>query len=566
MRASREGNEEKEKTIAFMEKAKDLIDKRRRGMAANIIGAVVMLLALFGAIVSAIGYLSFTRSFKNEYAVSTYHMADTATALIDGGSLKTYLEGGKTEEYERTKENLDICCHRLNVSLIYVIVVDRSDYGRFESVFNAVDNEVDNSEYTPWELGFKRNTTNDEYRQKYRAIYEEGSAYETVYRVKTTDGQHPHITTMVPVKAEDGSVTGILCMQRPVRELNDVQKPYLRRIAISTLLAALAAGVFIAMFIRRQVVRPIKRISDETVRFAKENVKAEPLGEISKYKEIMSLASSIDTMETDMVNYIEDLTKATAEKERIGTELALATRLQAAFLPSSFPAFPGRGEFDICASMDPAKEVGGDFYDFYLIDEDHLCVTIADVSGKGIPAALFMMVSKIILQSCAMLGQSAGEVLTKTNAAICSNNKENMFVTVWIGILELSTGKLTCANAGHEYPAIMRRGGGFELVKDKHGLVVGAMDGVKYKEYELTLAPGDKLFVYTDGVPEANDSENALFGTERMLEALNSDPQAAPEKILGFVRAAVDRFAAEAEQFDDLTMLCMEYKGKEGTL
>ena len=549
-----------------MEKTGGKRNKFRCGMAASIIGAIVLLLALFGVIVSAIGYFSFRNAFRNEYAVSTYHMADTATALINGDDLQTYLEGGKAEEYERTKAELDTYCRRMNVSLIYVISVDRSDYGRFESVFNAVCNEVDNSEYTPWELGHKRDTTNDEYRRKYRAIYEEGAAYETVYRPKTTDGQHPHITTLVPVKAADGSVTGILCMQRPMRELDDVQRPYLRRIAISTLAAAIAAGAFIALFIRRQVVKPVRRVSDEAVRFAKENVKAEPLGEISNYKEILDLASSIDTMETDMVAHIEDLTKATAEKERIGTELALATRLQEAFLPSSFPAFPERGEFDIYASMDPAKEVGGDFYDFYLIDEDHLCVTIADVSGKGIPAALFMMVSKIILQSCAMLGQSAGEALMKTNEAICSNNKENMFVTVWIGILEISTGRLTCANAGHEYPAIMRRGCAFELMKDKHGVVIGAMGGAKYKEYELTLSPGDKLFVYTDGVPEAADANNEMFGTGRMLTALNAESEAGPARVLENVRAAVDGFVKDAEQFDDLTMLCLEYRGKEGAL
>jgi sigma-B regulation protein RsbU (phosphoserine phosphatase) len=538
----------------------------RPNMAAGIIGAIVLLLAIFGVIVSAIGYISFTNAFKSEYAVSTYHMADTAAAFVDGGALETYLEGGMAEEYEETKAYLDTCCDRMNVSLIYVIVVDRSDYGRFESVFNAVNNSVDNSDYKAWELGHKRNTTNDEYREKYRALYEGREAYETVYRTNPTDGQHPHITTMVPVKASDGSVTGILCMQRPVRELDDVRKPYLARIAVSTCVLAAAAAAMIALFIRKQVVSPVKRVSDEAVRFAKENTKAEPLGNISRYKEIAALASSIDTMETDMVDYIGNLTRITAEREHIETELGLATRLQEAFLPNSFPAFPGRGEFDVYASMDPAKAVGGDFYDFYLIDDDHLCLLIADVSGKGIPAALFMMVSKIILQSCAMLGQTPGEVLTKTNEAICSNNRENMFVTVWIGILELSTGRLTCANAGHEYPTLMRKGGGFELIKDKHGLVIGAMDGVKYDEYELTLSPGDKLFVYTDGVPEANDSENKLFGTERMLEALNAEPGAAPERILGNVRAAVDVFVAEAEQFDDLTMLCMEYKGKEGAL
>ena len=269
-------------------------------------------------------------------------------------------------------------------------------------------------------------------------------------------------------------------------------------------------------------------------------------------------------MADGVAEYMTNLKAATAEKERIGTELALATRLQAAFIPSIFPPFPDRSEFDIYASMVPAREVGGDFYDFYLIDEDHICMTIADVSGKGIPAALFMMVSKIILQSCAMLGQSAAEILTKTNEAICSNNKENMFVTVWLGILEISTGKLTCANAGHEYPALMRNGGSFELYRDRHGLVIGAMDGMKYKEYELMLSPGDKLFIYTDGLPEATNANNDMFGAERMLEALNERKTGSPTDILKTVRAHVDAFVGDAEQFDDLTMLCIEYKGKQG--
>ena len=211
--------------------------------------------------------------------------------------------------------------------------------------------------------------------------------------------------------------------------------------------------------------------------------------------------------------------------------------------------------------MDPAKEVGGDFYDYFLIDDDHLCMVIADVSGKGVPAALFMMASKIILQSVAMMGLSPAGILQRTNEAICSNNEAQMFVTVWLGILELSTGKLTAANAGHEFPAIRKPNGDFELFKDKHGFVIGGMDGVRYKEYELQLEPGSKLFVYTDGVAEATSAEKELFGTERMVEALNADPQAAPQEILKNVRASVDGFVKEAEQFDDLTMLCMEYKG-----
>ena len=246
---------------------------------------------------------------------------------------------------------------------------------------------------------------------------------------------------------------------------------------------------------------------------------------------------------------------------RIESELNLATSIQADMLPNIYPAFPDRCEFDIYATMDPAKEVGGDFYDFFLIDDDHLCMVMADVSGKGIPAALFMMASKIIIDNNAKLSKSPAQILTDTNAAICSNNKEEMFVTVWLGVLEISTGKLTAANAGHEYPVIKNADGQFELLKDKHGFVIGGMDGIRYKEYEIQMKPGSKLFLYTDGVPEATDANNELFGTERMLDALNKDADAAPESILKQVRASVDSFVKDAEQFDDMTMLCMEYKG-----
>ena len=287
------------------------------------------------------------------------------------------------------------------------------------------------------------------------------------------------------------------------------------------------------------------------------------LDEIQTGDEIQETAESISTMESDIIKYIDNIQTITKEKERIGAELNVATQIQADMLPRIFPAFPGRKDIDIFAAMDPAKEVGGDFYDFFLVDDDHLCMVMADVSGKGIPAALFMMASKIILQSCAMLGQSPAEILTKTNEAICSNNQEEMFVTVWLGILEISTGKLTAANAGHEYPVLKKAGGGFELLRDKHGLVIGAMDGVRYKEYELQLEPGAKLFVYTDGVPEATNGDKEMFGLDRMLTALNEIPDAEPKDVLEHVRTAVDIFVRDAEQFDDITMLCMEYYGKD---
>ena len=251
------------------------------------------------------------------------------------------------------------------------------------------------------------------------------------------------------------------------------------------------------------------------------------------------------------------------ENERIRSELAMASRIQSAMLPGIFPAFPERKEFDIYASMDPVRGVGGDFFDFFFIDRNRLCLLIADVSGKGIPAALFMMASKIILADNAKSGKSPAQILQDTNEAICANNPEEMFVTVWLGILDISTGLLTTANAGHEYPALMHADGQFELFRDRHGLVVGGMPGVKYHEHSLQMYPGSKLFVYTDGVPEATDAENALFGTARMLEALNAHANETPKQILCGVRQAVNEFVSDMEQFDDLTMMCLEYMPKE---
>lgn len=324
-------------------------------------------------------------------------------------------------------------------------------------------------------------------------------------------------------------------------------------IIIMGIISFIAANVF-----SKHLVQPITLLTDKVRKLEGDQLDFE--WNVDTGDEVQTLANSFGSMTGRMKRYIEDIRTATAEKERLGAELSLATKIQASMLPHEFPPFPDRKEFDIYAAMEPAREVGGDFYDFFLIDEDHLGLLIADVSGKGVPAALFMMAAKIILQSCAMLGKSAAEVLNKTNEALTSNNQTGMFVTVWLGILEISSGKLTCANAGHEYPAIKRADGRFELFKDKHGFVIGGMEGTRYKEYTLDMKRGDKLFVYTDGVPEATDARDNMYGTERMIKALNINPDASPKDILQNVRFDVGDFVQDAEQFDDLTMMCIEFK------
>ncbi len=321
---------------------------------------------------------------------------------------------------------------------------------------------------------------------------------------------------------------------------------------------AIGSGVFVST----RIVKPLVAITKRVQSLGGNDLQFKMDDSFRTRDEIQVLAESFAMLSGKTLEYIDQVEKVTAEKERIGAELSLATRIQADMLPNIYPAFPERDEFDIYATMDPAKEVGGDFYDFFLVDDDHLCIFIADVSGKGVPAALFMMASMIILANNAQMGKSPAQILHDTNLAICANNREEMFVTVWLGILEISTGKLTAANAGHEYPVVKRPDGSFEIFKDKHGFVIGGMNGAKYKEYEIEMQPGSKVFLYTDGVPEATNADKELFGMDRLLDALNAAPDEAPKETLDNVRKAVDGFVREAEQFDDLTMMCLEYKGK----
>lgn len=273
---------------------------------------------------------------------------------------------------------------------------------------------------------------------------------------------------------------------------------------------------------------------------------------------IAAVCVELATRARNMVLEQQDISKKT---ESIKAELSMATSIQESSLPKIFPPFPERKEFDIYANMDPAKEVGGDFYDFFLVDNDHLALVMADVAGKGVPAALYMMISKILIKTYSSNGLSPSIIAKSVNESLLSDDEIDMFVTVWIGILEISTGKVISIDAGHEFPALKRANGKFEILKDKKSFVVGGMHGITFKENEFKLEPGDTLFLYTDGVPEATNAENELFGIERMLLALNEEPDADAKKLLTNVRARVDEFVNEAPQFDDLTMMALLYHG-----
>jgi len=352
--------------------------------------------------------------------------------------------------------------------------------------------------------------------------------------------------------------------------LTDVVKGVLQmavRVFAGLLIGTLVIGLITARRIRRQFIEPVNRIAAAAGKYLEDRRSGITSGNhfsalgITTDDEIENLCEVMGQMETGLNEYEANITRITAEKERISTELSLAALIQEDALPNHFPAFPDRDEFDLYASMDPAKEIGGDFYDFFLVDDDHLCILIADVSGKGIPASLFMMASKIVFADNAKMGRSPAEIMEAANNIITRDNQEKMFVTAWVAILEISTGIVTASNAGHEYPMVMNEEGRFAMYKDKHGFILGGLENMKYSEYQFTLKPGDSLFVYTDGLAEASNCAGDMFTTDRVLDVLNENTDQSPQEILNAVSHAVDEFTLDAEQFDDLTMLCLKYNG-----
>ena len=316
------------------------------------------------------------------------------------------------------------------------------------------------------------------------------------------------------------------------------------------------------------LVKPINSLASAASSYveAKEEgeVSALALLDIHTGDEVENLSHALKRMERDINGYIENLTHVTAEKERIGAELSVATHIQASMLPCIFPAFPNRREFDIYATMTPAKEVCGDFYDFFLVDDDHLAVVIADVSGKGVPAALFMVIAKTLIKDHTQSGKPPEEVFTEVNRQLCEANDENLFVTAWMGVLEISTGKLVYVNAGHNPPVIGRKNGETEFLRSRPGFVLAGLDFTKYRAGSLELMPGDLLYLYTDGVTEAMNTAQELYGEERLKRTLDANVSAAPEEIFKAVKKDLDDFVADAPQFDDITMLAMRYLGREG--
>ncbi len=534
--------------------------KGKRKLSAAVLYGIVVLLVLFGVIADFIGYRQFTVTLTEQYEETALAIAREAAGKVPADAAERFLKEGKDAAgYAELEKELQGLCDRMNTEFIYLFRADREDYGQIEFAFEVVNAE---SKFDPYPIGHVQPTTNEDYRSKYRKLYEGGTDYAIVVRDGGAVETGSHITVLLPIRNDDGETGALLAVQRQMDALGSARRRYLNSIVIATIVLIAAAGTGWFFFLRNRLLRPIREISGEANRFAADNTLAEKslADRITYHDELGELALTIDEMERKTLDYFSSLNRITVEKQRVDAELNLAAAIQAGMLTK---AFPQREDFTLCASMDPAKEVGGDFYDFFLLDEKRLAFVIADVSGKGVPAALIMAITKVLIKNHVQMGQTPEKAFYEVNNFLCEGNEAGVFVTAWMGVLDLPTGKLTYVNAGHNPPLLRQKNGAFTYLRSRPALVLGGMEETEYRENELTMEHGDRLFLYTDGVTEAADPQNGLYGEERLSVYLNAHPEEDLTETLTGLRRDIDAFSDGASQFDDITMLYLEYGKKE---
>ncbi len=531
------------------------------GLSPKLIASVLLFSILLCSCICYMGYHEFTTVLEDQYNRSAYEIAETVKTYLDSDRINHYLETEETDDaYWEIIERLDELVVSTDSVVIYVIALSDS-YTTSHYVFNAPHPSMGWSRYP---LGYTAKDLDPNYTAEVEKMIVSGEQ-SSVYLYSYSEASGAHTTAAIPVKDSSGQVVALACVEKAMTALDSARSTYVINVLLLTLVVVtIFLGIYI-VFLRRQVVSPILSITQEAQRFAEDNVAHESLPQVDKTDELGILARAIVKMESDIVTYVKNLTAVTAEKERIGAELNVATQIQADMLPRIFPAFPDRKEFDIHATMTPAKEVGGDFYDFFLVDEDHLAVVMADVSGKGVPAALFMVIAKTLIKNHAQAGLEPAQVFMNANNQLCEGNEAGMFVTAFLGVLEISTGKFTYVNAGHNPPLIRQDGRPYDWLPTRRGFVLAGMEDMIYRQQEIFLKPGDSIFLYTDGVTEALNPAQELYSEQRLKELFNTTlSQDSPlEQQLSQVRDSVSAFADGAEQADDITILMLKINTPE---
>ena len=549
-----------------------------------VIGFLFMGLTI-SAISINFGYFKFKRSVQKSYNDNAYQIADIVRTFVSDEELDEYsklirwdidkekcAEAASTPRYleiETKLQDLRAATGANDIYIGYIRTDILNDYAGTKEGWYPLRYIFD--VYSVPELKYTLGDSspiNPEFISDCREFMESGERPENFFVSKSDFGFNT--AGIVPI-VSDGEVVAIIGVEIPMSTQEAVVRAHVRdTLLIIGIIIVVLMVVYIIWFLAR-VVRPIEALSREAEAFTLEThseghagyTVSDKLLKVKTGDEIEYLAKSLYNMEKYIDSTTRDLISAARESERERSELGIANKIQKDILPSRFPAFPERHEFDIYASMIPARFVAGDFYDYFFIDDKHLCMVIADVTGKGIPAALFMVIAKTVIKNRAMQGGLPSDILKDVNNQLREGNDTKMFVTTWLGIINTKTGKLTFANAGHEYPVLTGEDGRFTYLKDHHGLVMGLKADMEYTDSVVTLRKGDTLFVYTDGVPDAQDYEGETFGIDRLIEVMNGYIGMTPKELTERVLDSVMEFSKDVDQFDDITMLAFSYFGSD---
>lgn len=547
------------------------MEKTKKKLQTSLLIAVEVFTIMLSVCLGIIGYKTYYDGMIKKYMDYEEAVLNLAANGIDWDAVEISIVAGKQDAaHKALSERLDFVKSNSKIDWLYMIEpLNDSDKDNMKYICTG-NTAQDYANGMTNRLGDLSGTEFPaEVARQYLAFYKNSKPGEYWYYPNKTEWGSV-FTTSIVIRNSIGNPLGVLSVDINMSDIDATIRIYPLNILIAGFICSAIFILVLILWLNRRLIHPLKSLQNSAVDFVSkasgddvESLNFEDPN-IKTQDEIQSLSKALVTMASDTKEYMQKLLVETKENERISADLNVATQIQAAMLPRVEPEFSGREEFELAASMDPAKEVGGDFYDFFFIDKDHLALVIADVSGKGVPAALFMAISKTVIKNRALFGSvpKPSEVLRDANNQLCEGNDASLFVTVWLGILDLNTGVVTASNAGHEYPAIRQPGKPFELLKDKRGLVLAGMEGMAYTDYEIKLEKGATLFVYTDGVPEATNAQNQLFEFERVEKALNVNAEAAPSDLLKVIRGEVDKFVGDAPQFDDLTMLAIKYNGR----
>ena len=518
-------------------------------------------------VISLFSYNNSKNYLEDMYAQRVVSGSMMIADMLNPEDVKTIIgkNGDQSEAYTRVCALFDELKKDGDITYLSLAVPDE------DSVTFYIDSCViemgdDPANQIPYGMDIKYTdaSANEEELAKYQHTYELFAQNKGVDEPVITDNEYGYNYSVAAVVLdENGKAIAEVQYNLDMGDVRAYLNSFLLKMFIISAVITIISMFLYVLTVRKIVLKPIQELARFTDDITKTRNFENQHISLRTGDEIEDLGNSFNFMMEEMERYIDDLSKITAEKQRIGAELDIATRIQASMLPTIFPAFPERDEFDIYATMNPAKEVGGDFYDFFMIDDDNLAIVVADVSGKGVPAALFMVIGKTLIKDHTEPGKDLGEVFSEINDLLCESNSEDLFITAFEAVLNLKTGELRYVNAGHEMPFICKKNQDFKPYKIKAGFVLAGMEGMRYKAGSMTLEPGDKLFQYTDGVTEATDSDSKLFGMERLEASLNKIKNGTPKDILESVKNDLDDFVNVALQFDDITMLCLEYKKKK---